>query len=86
MKKIQVKLLVSRTDGTNRGDVIFVPENEHPHMLAAEQIDPEFEGETIDVADDEPEAETPAEPKPAKAPKQAVERAVRKPKTEKAVG
>ena len=88
-KRIQVKLLVSRTDGSNRDDIIFVPETEVAAMLAAEQIDPDFTGETVeDQAEAETKAPGPAEAAPAlkKTAQAKREKAVARPATEKATG
>jgi hypothetical protein len=89
MKRIQVKLLVSRTDGSNRGDIIFVPENEVAPMLVAEQIDPDFTGETVEEPA-QTEEKTPElaneEPALKKEARRKPETAVATPATEKATG
>ncbi len=88
-KRIQVKLLVSRTDGGNRGDIIFVPEAEVAAMLAAEQIDPDFTGETVEEpAQTKEKGPGLAEAAPVlkKAARRKPETAVAQPATEKATG
>jgi hypothetical protein len=89
MKLVKVKLLVSRTDGSNRGDMVFVPETEVAAMLAAEQIDPDFTRETVEEpAQTEEKGPGLAEAAPAlkKAARRKPETAVAQPATEKATG